>query len=209
MNNIYSEKLSTDADIEKGKRYSKLVRNGRYQAIKDKLDRYKESNKQLTQQGFDEGGNIVGLPEEMIDGQYKLLDNIAVINSQMNDKNSIIGNQMRNVVKRNKFKGDDVDTYISLIASHQSRARNDTKDLRDTNEQVDKLVQQVLQQQEQTPITEGDGTVVEDKSAFIVAANKLKSLFKTKQYLQTVENLTKKQKVLSKRVQRMIDDYNK
>ena len=127
----------------------------------------------------------------------------------MNDRNSILGNQMRNVVKRNKFKGDDVDTYVSLIALHQDRARRDAQDLKDANEQVDKLVQQVLRQQEQTPITEGDGTVVEDKSAFIVAANKLKSLFKTKQYLQTVENLTKKQKVLSKRVQRMIDDYNK
>ena len=209
MNNIYSEKLSTDTDIEKGKRYSKLVRNGRYQAVKDKLDRYKEANEQLTQQGFDENGTIVGLPEEMINDQYKLLDNIAVINSQMNDQNSILGRQMRNVVKRNKFKGDDVDTYVSLIALHQDRARNDTKDLQDANEQVDELVKQVLQQREQTPITEGDGTVVEDKSAFIVAANKLKSLFKTKQYLQTVENLTKKQKVLSKRVQRMIDDYNK
>ena len=81
MNNIYSEKLGTDADIEKGKKYSKLVRNGRYQAIKDKLDRYKEANEQLTQQGFDEDGTIVGLPEEMINDQYKLLDNIAAINS--------------------------------------------------------------------------------------------------------------------------------
>ena len=64
----------------------------------------------------------------------------------MNDKNSIIGNQMRNVVKRNKFKGDDVDTYVSLIALHQGRARNDTKDLQNANEQVDKLVQQIVQQ---------------------------------------------------------------
>lgn len=196
MNNIMADKTGTDSNIEKGKRYAKYIRNGRYVDIKRKLDDYKAGNEQILQQ-YQDKSNSLGFPSEMIDDEVKLLNNIAAL-SQNKD--------VQKIAKIAGFNDDDYDTYLALLGVHSDRARQDNVDFTEALNDVNKQISQLAQQNAQEA---GNTEDLVEKQSLISAANRLKSLFQTKAYLEKVEQLTNKQKLLSKRAQRLIDEYNK
>ena len=195
MNNILAEKIGTDFDIEKGKRYSKYVRKGQSADIQRKLDEYRAGNERLTAM-YEMEGDPIGLPSELIDNEETLLQNIKRLN---------LNPFVQITAKKAGFKSEDYDTYISLLASHQNRSEQDRTELETVQKDIDREVSELYAKNQQSQPTDAEPI----SQSLIHTSNYLKALFGVKAWAETVEKLTgKKKDLLSRRAQRLIDQYN-
>ena len=203
-NNLLASKMENDSNIEKGARYAKQIRKGRGSATRDKLLQYKQINDRINQ-NFEQDGDPVGIDSKMIDEEVELFDDINII---YNNKH------FQKFAKEAGFKKDDLDYYASLLALHKNRVRGDIDEYKQSLEETLKLQQEELEKlkQQQNP-NETEEDLVK-KQNVLKNLYHLKSLIDVRDYLDVVEKNKPEEKVrgsklLSKQVQRKIDQFNK
>ena len=203
-NNLLASKMENDSNIEKGARYAKQIRKGRGAATRDKLLQYKRINDRINQ-NFEQEGDPVGIDSKMIDEEVELFDDINII---YNNKH------FQKFAKDAGFKKEDLDYYASLLALHKNRVQGDINEYKQSLEETLKLQQgelEKLKQQQNPNETEED---LVKKQNVLKNLYHLKSLIDIRDYLDVVEKNKPEEKVrgsklLSKQVQRKIDQFNK
>lgn len=203
-NNLLASKMENDSNIEKGARYAKQIRKGRGLATRDKLLQYKQINERINS-NFQQDGDPVGLDSKMIDEEVELFDNIDIIYHNK---------KFQSFAKDAGFKKDDLDYYASLLALHKNRVLDDTNQYKQSLEKTLKLQQEELEklkQQQDPNETEEDLIKKQNVSRNLYY---LKSLIDIRDYLDVVEKNKPEEKIrghklLSKQVQRKIDQFNK
>lgn len=202
-NNLLASKMENDSNIEKGARYAKQIRKGRGSATRDKLLQYKRINDRINQ-NFEQEGDPVGIDSKMIDEEVELFDDINII---YNNKH------FQEFAKKAGFKKEDLDYYASLLALHKNRVRGDINEYKQSLEETLKLQQGELEKLKQQNPNETEEDLVK-KQNVLKNLYHLKSLIDVRDYLDVVEKNKPEEKVrgsklLSKQVQRKIDQFNK